>query len=104
MGFVWNDGCFVSLYGIMIAKTLEVSNRLGLHARAAAKIVKTASEYTAQVKLEVEGQEVDAKSILDILTVACPQGSFVTVSAEGPDALEAVGAIEKLFAAKFGEE
>jgi len=88
----------------MIAKTLVVSNQLGLHARAAAKIVKTASAYRAQINLEADGQVADAKSILGILTLACPMGSIITVTAQGPDEEDAVSAITGLFANKFGED
>jgi len=89
---------------MIYAKTTRVINRLGLHARAAAKIVKVASMFASEITLEVNGQEVNAKSILGILTLACPMGSLVTVAAEGPDAEDAVLAIEALFNAKFDEE
>jgi phosphocarrier protein len=60
--------------------------------------------FASEITLEVNGQEVNAKSILGILTLACPMGSLVTVAAEGPDAEDAVLAIEALFNAKFDEE
>lgn len=86
------------------AKTVQVINKLGLHARAAAKIVKLASEFKSEITLEMDGNEVNAKSILGILTLACPMGSMITIVADGPDAREAVEAMEALFQDKFQEE
>jgi phosphocarrier protein HPr len=85
-------------------KSFEVLNRLGIHARVAAKLVHTANQYKSKVILEANGQEVNAKSILGILTLSCPQGSYITVQADGPDAEEAIVAFGNLFADKFGED
>jgi phosphocarrier protein HPr len=89
---------------MMIIQTLEVRNKLGLHARAAAKMVSVAGRFRARIVYEKDGNEVNAKSLLGILTLACPQGSLLTVRADGADAAEAVQAIERLFEEKFGEE
>lgn len=86
------------------AETVQVTNKLGLHARAAAKIVKLASDFLSEITLEMDGNEVNAKSILGILTLACPMGSMITIAAEGPDAKEAVEAIAALFKDKFQED
>ena len=87
-----------------VEKQLAITNSLGLHARAAARLVEVASAFTAQISLIRDGQEVDCKSILDVLSTACTQGTPVAVKACGPDAREALLAVETLFASKFGEE
>jgi len=89
---------------MVIAKSFKVTNRLGIHARVAAKLVQTANSYKSKVILEFNGQEVNAKSILGILTLSCPQGSYMSVQADGMDAEAAIIAFEKLFADKFGED
>lgn len=88
----------------MVERDLEVTNRLGLHARAAAKLVHTAGAFSSQIHLAVDGEEVDAKSILGILLLAAAQGSEVTVRCEGADEQEAMEAIARLFADRFGED
>lgn len=84
-------------------ETFEIRNRLGIHARVAAKLVETAGRFRSKIFLEKDGQEVDARSILGILTLFCPQGSRLTVRAEGADADEALSAFSRLIAEKFGE-
>ncbi|WP_456434468.1 HPr family phosphocarrier protein [Thermosulfuriphilus sp.] len=81
-----------------------INNKLGLHARPAAKLAKLACNYRAQVFLVRDGHQADAKSVLDILTLACPPGTSLEVVARGPDAQEAVEAILALVDQKFGEE
>jgi len=88
----------------VIERTAEIVNRLGLHARAAAKLVHTAGAFESQVILAKDGEEVDAKSILGILLMAAAQGSRVTVRSEGPDEREAMDAVLKLIADRFDEE
>lgn len=83
--------------------TLFVLNKLGLHARAAAKIAATAQEYQASIILERNGLQADARSILDILGLGCAQGSEVTLRAHGPEAQTAAAAIAELFRQAFGE-
>ena len=85
-------------------QTFMIKNKLGLHARAAAKLVTVATQYKSKITFERDGQEVDGKSILGILTLACPLGSRITVRAEGVDAYEAVADIGRLFDDKFGED
>jgi phosphocarrier protein len=89
---------------MLISKSFKVTNRLGLHARVAAKLVHTASNFKSKVVLEANGQEVNGRSILGILTLSCPQGSYISVHVDGVDAERAILAIEKLFADKFGED
>ncbi|WP_462323287.1 HPr family phosphocarrier protein [Desulfoplanes sp.] len=85
-------------------KTISVQNELGLHARPAAKIAQAAQKYSASIHIKIAEREIDAKSILDILSLAAPMGTDVAVKASGHDATEAVSDIVRLFKERFGEE
>jgi phosphocarrier protein len=85
-------------------REVEIVNRLGLHARAAAKLVQTAGRYDCQVHLVKDGDEVDAKSILGILLLAAAQGSLVTVRCEGEEEDAALEAVTRLIAERFDED
>ena len=85
-------------------KTFEIRNKLGLHARPAAKLVGASSQYKSKIFIEREGQQVNCKSMLSVLTMACPQGSMITIRAEGRDADEAISALGKVIEDKFGED
>jgi phosphocarrier protein len=85
-------------------KTFEIKNKLGMHARPAAKLAGISSQYKSEIFFERDGQVVDGKSLLNILTLACPMGSMITIRAEGADAHEAIEALEKLIECKFGED
>lgn len=85
-------------------KTLKIQNELGLHARAATKFVQLASKYPCDVTIAKDGNEVNGKSIMGVLTLAATCGSTVKVSCEGTDAQEAMQAIEQLIDAKFNED
>lgn len=87
----------------MVDREIEVVNRLGLHARAAAKLVHLASTFACRVLVVFRGEEVDAKSILGLLLLAAPQGSRLVVRCEGTDELRALEEITGLFAERFGE-
>ena len=87
----------------MTQEQVMITNKLGLHARAAAKLVHTASEFEAEIFIGSENEEVNAKSILGILTLAAAKGAPLTVRAEGDDEVAAVKAIVDLFEDKFGE-
>jgi len=87
----------------MTTRKLQIINKLGLHARAAAKVVHVANEYQSEVFLGVDGEEVNAKSILGLLTLAATQGTPLTLRVEGPDEAEAAAEIEALFLNRFGE-
>lgn len=87
----------------MIEREVEIVNRLGLHARAAAKLVHRASAFDSRVTLAKDGEEVDAKSILGILILAAAQGSRITVRTDGPDEQEAMTAVTDLIAERFQE-
>ena len=87
----------------MVTRDVEIKNKLGLHARAAAKFVHTAARFKADIKIRKGDEEVDGKSILGILLLAAGRGSVITLKADGPDEREALDAIEKLIDAKFDE-
>jgi phosphocarrier protein HPr len=87
-----------------VVKTLEIKNKLGLHARASALLVQTVNKFAAQVTLIADGQTADGRSILGVMTLGCPQGSTIQVEAQGADAERVVKAIEKLVDARFNEE
>ena len=80
-----------------------VENRLGLHARPAMKITNLALQFQADMVLEKDGVQVNARDLLGILTLDCPQGTRLVLKATGPDASEAVSSVSRLFAHKFGE-
>ena len=79
-------------------------NRLGLHARAAARFVHTASRFRARITVATDERVMDGKSILGILLLAASQGTRLTVSADGEDEQTAVDTLAALVAARFGEE
>ena len=87
-----------------LEKNVEIVNRLGLHARASAKLVTLASKFAADVRLKKDGREVSAKSIMGVMMLAAAKGSHVTLVAEGEDASEAIDALAQLIAERFGEE
>ncbi|MEP6570621.1 MAG: HPr family phosphocarrier protein [Acidobacteriota bacterium] len=89
----------------MIQRTLLIKGRLGLHARAAAKLVRVASSFQSQVLLSRTNSEatVDGKSILSVLMLAAARGTELQARADGIDEEAAMAAIEQLFAAGFGE-
>lgn len=88
----------------MIEREVEIVNRLGLHARAAAKLVHTAGGFQSRVLILKDGEEIDAKSILGILLLAAGQGTTLTLRCEGMDEEEAMRAITTLIANRFDEE
>lgn len=87
----------------MVEREVEIKNKLGLHARAAAKFVHTAARFKSDIKIRKGDEEVDGKSILGILLLAAGRGSTITLRADGEDEREALDAIEKLIDAKFDE-
>lgn len=87
----------------MTRKDFEIVNKLGLHARAAAKLVQCASRFASHIEIERRGQSVNCKSIMGVMMLAASRGTQVTVSAEGEDAEAAIGAIGELIAERFGE-
>jgi phosphocarrier protein HPr len=87
----------------LIERDIEIRNKLGLHARAAAKLVHMAARFKSDIKVRKADEEVDGKSILGILLLAAGRGSTVRVKADGPDERDALDAIEKLIDDKFDE-
>ena len=87
----------------MIEHDIEIKNKLGLHARAAAKLVHCAAKFRSDIKIRKGDEEVDGKSILGILLLAAARGTIITIKANGEDESDAVAAIEKLIDAKFDE-
>lgn len=90
--------------GVTVTKQLEIKNRLGLHARAAAQLVQLAAKFESEVTLVKDDQVVNGKSILNVMMLAAAQGSTIEVTTNGPDAHDAMAAIEKLIADRFNEE
>lgn len=87
----------------MITTELSIINKLGLHARAASKLVKLTAGFESSIKLNCKQQEVDAKSIMGILMLAATQGSTLTLIADGADEEAATNAVCEMFADCFGE-
>lgn len=87
-----------------VEKTVTIVNRLGLHARAAAKLVTLAAKHQSEVQVRKDGKEVSGKSIMGVMMLAAAQGSHITLVAQGPDAAEALDALAALIANKFDEE
>ena len=87
----------------MIVREVTISNRLGLHARAAAKLVGLASGYGADITLEKQGQRVNGKSIMGVMMLAASQGSVLRLQVDGEGEAEAMQALVELIDDKFGE-
>jgi phosphocarrier protein len=88
----------------VIRREVRIRNRLGLHARAAARFVHTASRFRSRVTAGRDGRVMDGKSILGILLLAASQGTAVELAVDGPDEQEAMRALVELVEAGFGEE
>jgi phosphocarrier protein len=87
----------------MASTDAEIVNKLGLHARAAAKFTHIASGFQSEIWLSRAGRRVNAKSIMGVMMLAAGKGSTVRIDAEGPDAEAAIAALTKLISDKFGE-
>lgn len=88
----------------MEIRSFIIVNRLGLHARAAAAFVQTASKFASDIWVEKDGVEVNGKSIMGLMMLAAEQGSTINVRAEGGDSTEAMNTLQDLVAKGFGEE
>tara|TARA_B100000965_G_scaffold406208_1_gene443949 strand:+ start:7636 stop:7902 length:267 start_codon:yes stop_codon:yes gene_type:complete len=88
----------------MIEKKIKITNKLGLHARAAAKIVTLTNKFQSNIIIFNQDKEADAKSIMKILMLAAPKGTEVTITAKGKDELKAINSLESLIRNKFNEE
>lgn len=87
----------------MVEREIQIANKLGLHARPAAELVKVASKFRSEITLRRDDLEVNAKSIMGVMMLAAEFGSTIVVRAEGPDEQEAVDALAKLIASRFRE-
>ncbi len=87
----------------MLEREIPVINRLGLHARASAKLVQLLAKYRSQAFMKANGREVNAKSIMGVLLLAAAPGTSVTLRIDGEDELEAMNAVTELFARRFDE-
>ncbi len=88
----------------MLEKRISIKNKLGLHARAAVKFVNLANRFVAEVKIVKDGNEIDGKSILGILTLAATQGSEIMLLISGEDEETALDALVHLIDGKFDEK
>lgn len=88
----------------MIEKQIEIINKLGLHARAAAKLVKLVSAFESNVEIGKDGQMVNAKSIMGVMMLAASRGSLMNLTAEGSDEQDAINAVVNLINDRFEEE
>ena len=88
----------------VVEQRLQITNELGMHARAATKFVQTANKYQSAVSVEKDGQSVNGKSIMGVLMLVAAKGSWITVKATGDDAKEALEALAVLVKGKFGED
>ncbi len=86
-----------------LEKTFTIVNSLGLHARPAAMIVRAANKFRCDIQFEKDGLQINAKSIMGVLTLAAGKGSLVVVVCEGEDAEAALAALAKVFESGFGE-
>ncbi|HKK55927.1 HPr family phosphocarrier protein [Marinobacter sp.] len=87
----------------MVRRTIKIINKLGLHARAAAKLVATASEYSSTINISRKDRKVDAKSIMPVMMLAASKGTEVELIADGEDENEAIEALTVLIEDYFGE-
>jgi phosphocarrier protein len=87
----------------VLLQDVEITNKLGLHARASAKLSQLASQFDADVFLERNGNRVNAKSIMGVMMLAAAQGSTIRIETNGPDEQEAMAALTALVRDKFGE-
>lgn len=88
----------------MAAQKTTIKNKTGIHARPASVFVQTASKFKSKVQITAKGKKVDAKSILMIMSMGLSNGTEIEISADGPDADEAVKKLVELVDSKFGEE
>ena len=88
----------------MLESQIEILNKLGLHARAAAKLVKIASSFSSSIEIEKEDQRVNAKSIMSVMMLAASRGNTIKIFISGDDQDDALSAVTELINNKFGEE
>ena len=91
-------------YRTMITRDLQVLNKLGLHARAAAKVVFIANKFVSDITLVKDNKQADARSIMKILMLSASKDSIINITIDGNDEIQAMNSIEKLFQNKFDED
>jgi len=96
----WPESSFIHV----ITRELKIINKLGLHARAAAKMVKLSSSFASNIDIEKEGQRVNSKSIMGVMMLAASCGSTITLRAEGADEEQSIEAIIDLINRRFDED
>ena len=87
----------------MLQREVEIVNKLGLHARASAKLTQVAGKFEAEIWLSRNGRRVNAKSIMGVMMLAAAKGSTIVIETDGADEAEAMQALERLVATRFGE-
>jgi len=87
-----------------ISRDIEIVNKLGMHARAAAQFVQLASSFSSHIEIERDGRRVNGKSIMGVMMLAASQGSVVTLYADGEDEEESINKLEELIKNRFNEE
>lgn len=87
----------------MVQKEIEITNKLGLHARASAKLTQLAAKYKSEVWMTRNARRVNAKSIMGVMMLAAGKGSVITLETEGPDEQDCLNALVALIGDKFGE-
>ena len=87
----------------MVTRDIEIINKLGLHARASAKLTQLAAKYQSEVWMTRNQRRVNAKSIMGVMMLAAGKGSLVTIETDGPDEQDCFDAISQLIDARFGE-
>jgi phosphocarrier protein HPr len=87
-----------------ISRNVEIINKLGMHARAAAKFVKLASQFSSNIELGTDTQRVNGKSIMGVLMLAAAKGTHVTIYADGDDAQQSADALAQLINDRFDED
>jgi phosphocarrier protein HPr len=88
----------------MVERMVTIRNRAGMHARPAALLVKTASEFESRIYIEKDSERVNGKSIMGVITLGATYNTPLKLIADGPDEMQALDAIEKLFENRFEEE
>jgi phosphocarrier protein HPr len=88
----------------LISRVFLIKNKLGLHARPSASFVQTANRFRSEIQVEKDGKVADGKSIMDLMMLAAAYGTYITVNAQGEDALDVLDALENLIEGRFGEE
>jgi phosphocarrier protein HPr len=88
----------------MVERIVTIRNRAGMHARPAALLVKTASSFASQISIEKDSERVNGKSIMGVITLGATYNTPLKIIADGPDEMEALDALQKLFDNRFEEE